>query len=194
MPLVAFFVGNLPSALSSAGATPRVPLPVCQLSTNMLVYWRPVLAFGSVVLAICCEIEFVLRAQTRFHAFPASLGSRLSSVSLKQCLAYFALGNVARVAWIVGTITRWFSFNHYIVSVWHGMALHAWHGLLARSRAASVSTKSAVCTKLVCIGWNSCICTSKGDLFTIKCVIRFYESPFSGIMCRASLSKEDLIG
>jgi hypothetical protein len=42
----------------------------------MLFHCKAVLAFGRGVLTGFCEIEFVLRAQTRFHAFPMSVGNK----------------------------------------------------------------------------------------------------------------------
>jgi hypothetical protein len=41
---------------------------------------KAVLAFGRAVLTVFCEFEFVLRAQTRIHAFPMSVGNKTDEV------------------------------------------------------------------------------------------------------------------
>jgi hypothetical protein len=45
-------------------------------SGEYLRSYDAVLAFGRAVLTVFCENEFVLRAQTRFHAFPMNVGSK----------------------------------------------------------------------------------------------------------------------
>jgi hypothetical protein len=47
---------------------------------QMYSYSKAVFAFGRVVRTVFCEIEFVLRAQTRFHAFPISVGYKTDEV------------------------------------------------------------------------------------------------------------------
>ena len=51
----------------------------------MVSFYKAVLAFARAVLSIFCEIEFVLRAQTRFHAFPINVSTKMREIPSILC-------------------------------------------------------------------------------------------------------------